>query len=153
VIGRIKDPEIMDGTFVRPKDFQITNYLRNSFGIFKGQDDFEVVLELDRWGADILRGRRWHGSQQVTELPGGEIRMSFRLDSLEEIEPWVLSWGAHATVIRPKALADRVSAAADAVRKKYAKPAKPRNGQDQRELGLKANAARRPLTTNVVPPA
>jgi predicted DNA-binding transcriptional regulator YafY len=30
VIGRIQDPEILDGTFVRPKDFRITDYLRSS---------------------------------------------------------------------------------------------------------------------------
>jgi hypothetical protein len=31
-----------------------------------------------------------------------------RLNSIEEIERWVLAWGVHATVVRPKALADRV---------------------------------------------
>jgi predicted DNA-binding transcriptional regulator YafY len=31
-----------------------------------------------------------------------------RLDSLEEIERWVLSMGAHATVVRPERLRERL---------------------------------------------
>jgi hypothetical protein len=30
------------------------------------------------------------------------------LNSLEEMEPWALSWGTHAAVVRPKALAERI---------------------------------------------
>lgn len=104
VLSRIQSPEIQPGTFKRPKDFRIQEYLKGSFGIFKSDDDFEVVIDLDLWASDVMRRRRWHASQQVTDLPGGEIRVAFRLDNLEEIEPWVLSWGAHATVVCPKAL-------------------------------------------------
>ena len=66
-----------------------------------------------------MRGRRWHPSQQITELPGGGMRVSFHLDKLEEIEQWVLSWGAHATVVRPQALADRLLATSQFVVSKY----------------------------------
>ena len=137
VLARMTDPEILAGQFERPKAFNIHDYLKGSFGIFRGNADFEVVIDLDRWAADIMRGRRWHASQQVTELPGGEMRISFHLDNLEEIEPWVLSWGAHATVVRPKALADRVLVAATGMQQRYAKAAKPREEQGQSELGLR----------------
>jgi hypothetical protein len=70
----------------------------------------------------MMRGRRWHDSQRVDELPRGEMRITFRLDNLEEIEPWVLSWGAHATVLKPKALADRVLATARAMQERYQSP-------------------------------
>jgi predicted DNA-binding transcriptional regulator YafY len=138
VLSRLRSPEILPGTFKRPADFDIQKYLSGSFGIFKGKDDFEVVLELDAWAADVLRGRRWHPSQQIVELADGAMRVTFLLDNLEEIEPWVLSWGGHATVIRPKRLQDRVAAAAAAVVARYADPAPPRSLPDaQRELRLR----------------
>ncbi len=115
VLSRMRELEILPGSFERPADFKIGDFLKGSFGIFKGQDDFQVVIDLDRWAADVMRGRRWHESQQVTELPGGEMRIEFHLDNLEEIESWVLSWGAHATIIRPRVLLERVHATAKAV--------------------------------------
>jgi hypothetical protein len=77
----------------QPEDFRIEDYLKGSLGIFRAQGAYEVVIDLDRWGADLVRGRRWHQSQVLTELPGGELRVAFHLSSLEEIEPCVLSWG------------------------------------------------------------
>jgi proteasome accessory factor B len=127
VVSRMKRPELLPGVFERPAHFRIQEYLERSFGIFKGTGDFEVVIDLDRWGADVMRGRRWHSSQRVTELPGGEIRISFHLDNLEEIESWVLGWGAHATVVRPRLLADRVLAVAQAIESRYLASPQPGN--------------------------
>jgi predicted DNA-binding transcriptional regulator YafY len=137
VLARIKDPEILPGTFEHPKDFKVQDYLKGSFGIFKGGDDLEVVIDLDLWASDVMRGRRWHASQQVTELPGGEIRVAFRLDNLEEIEPWVLSWGSHATVVRPRALVDRVLNAATELQARYGTTPKPSGTDRQTNLRLK----------------
>ena len=121
-LSRMRALEIAEGTFERPADFRFEEHFKGSFGIFKGAEDFEVVIALDRWAADMMRGRRWHDSQRVDELPRGEMRITFRLDNLEEIEPWVLSWGAHATVLKPKALADRVLATARAMQEQYQSP-------------------------------
>ena len=73
-----------------------------------GEGDYAVVIEFDPWATDQLRGRQWHPSQQTTELPGGASRFHLRLSALEEVERQVLSWGTHATVIRPQLLANRL---------------------------------------------
>lgn len=136
VLGRMLRPEVLDGVFKRPADFRIEDYLKGSFGIFRGHGDYEVVIDLDRWGADLVRGRRWHASQVATELPGGEMRILLHLDNLEEIEPWVLSWGTHATVVRPKGLADRIRAVAKELGERYGKPPKADRQARQRPLEL-----------------
>lgn len=138
VLSRLTHAEILPGGFTRPADFKIEEYLSGSFGIFKGKDDYEVLIELDRWASDILRGRRWHPSQKVDELSDGQMRVFFHLDNLEEIEQWVLSWGAHATVLRPKALATRVAAAATAIVERYAGTERPTASSRQKELRLKS---------------
>jgi len=42
-----------------------------------------------------------------------------RLNSLEEVEGWVLGFGEHATVIEPKELRERIRSAAKAICAKY----------------------------------
>jgi len=138
VLSRMADPEILPGEFKRPADFKISDFLKGSFGIFRGEGDYEVVVALDPWGADVLRSRRWHPSQRLCELPDGRMRVSFRLDNLEEIEQWVLAWGVHATVIRPKALADRVLAAAQGLVERYTRSTGAGPNPAQKELGLRA---------------
>ena len=91
-----------------PRKFDPNEYLRGSLGVFKGGDDYEVVIDFDRWAGDLIRGRRWHSSQEINEFPGGQIRLRMRLNSIEEAERWVLSWAEHATVVRPNALKQRL---------------------------------------------
>lgn len=74
----------------------------------KGDKEHEVEIEFDLWGTDLVRGRQWHSSQELTDLPNGGSRLKMRLSSLEEIERWVLGWGSHAKVIGPAALRERV---------------------------------------------
>ncbi|MEI8040993.1 MAG: WYL domain-containing protein [Verrucomicrobiota bacterium] len=111
-LSRLRAPEIAPKHFTIAKKFDLNEYLRGSFNVFKGGDDYEVVVEFDSWAADLMRGRKWHSSQELTELPGRQLRLRMRLNSLEEAERWVLSWGTHATVIRPQALAVRICEAA-----------------------------------------
>jgi proteasome accessory factor B len=107
-LPRIHHLEVTDERFIMPHDFDSAEYMRTSFGAFKGEEEFEVVIEFDRWAADLIRGRQWHASQEITELPRGMIRFRMRIDSIEEALKWVLGWGIHATVVRPAALCNRV---------------------------------------------
>ena len=90
-----------------------------SFGVMAGKGDYEVVIEMDAWLTDTLRGRRWHPKQVWTELPGGGSQLRLRLSCLEEIEQYVLSWGAHASVVGPRELVERVARTAREVVKRY----------------------------------
>ena len=58
--------------------------------------------------ADYIREKRWHDSQVLKELKGGELELKMKLSSLGEVERWVLSWGGNAKVVRPKELARSV---------------------------------------------
>ncbi len=118
-LTRLRAPEITQERFAISKKFDLNEYLRGSFHIFKGGDDYEVVIDFDAGAADLVRGRRWHSSQELTELPGRQIRLRLRLNSIEEAERWVLSWGMHATVVRPHALASRICKTAAGLQERY----------------------------------
>ncbi len=119
VLARLSKAKFTGRRFTVSKKFDLNEYLQGSLGLFKGQDDFEVVVELDAFAADDVRGRRLHSSQELTEMPGGMLRLRLRLDSLEEAERWVLGMGGHATVVRPEALRTRLAAVARELTRKY----------------------------------
>lgn len=118
-LARMSRVQLLPERFKRSIDFKIENYLSGSFGIFKSDKDFEAVIHFDKWAAQLIRERRWHPTQELTELPKGCIRLRLRLDNLEELKRWVLSWGTHATVERPKALCDAIRATAVALAETY----------------------------------
>ena len=108
VLNRMREAVVTDESFTVPRDFDARKHLAKSLGVMSGKGDYQVVIEMDAWLTDILRGRRWHPSQEVTELPGGGSQLRMRLSGLEEIEQYVLSWGTHATVVQPTELRQRV---------------------------------------------
>jgi proteasome accessory factor B len=119
VLGRIRAAQMTDERFERPVDFDAKKFFEHSLGVMTGTGDYEVVIEMDAWLTDSLRGRRWHPSQVWTELPGGGAHLQLRLSCLEEIEQWVLSWGTRATVVRPQALATRIARIAAELAARY----------------------------------
>jgi proteasome accessory factor B len=119
-LTRLARPQLTAEVFERPKDFDPDTYLRGSLAVMKGDKEEDVVIEFDAWATDLVRGRQWHSSQELTKRPAGGSRMRLRLNSLEEIERWVLSWGTHARVLAPAALRARVKRSAAAVAGLYA---------------------------------
>lgn len=85
VLGRMREAVMGEERFERPKDFDARKHLESSIGVMAGKGDFQVVVQMDAWLTDILRGRRWHPSQVVEELPGGGSQLRLRLGALEEI--------------------------------------------------------------------
>ena len=119
LLSRLTAPELLEERFTLEKPFDLNEYLRGSFGVFKGAEDHEVVIDFDAWAADLVRGRRWHHSQELIELPRRGLRLKLRLNSLEEAERWVLSWGVHATAVQPQRLVARIRAIAGQVAARY----------------------------------
>jgi predicted DNA-binding transcriptional regulator YafY len=69
---------------------------------------YEIRLRFDAFAAHLVRERTWHMSQSIQELGGGELELSIRVNAIEEILPWVLSWGSHCVILEPTILRLRV---------------------------------------------
>lgn len=93
-LTRLRAAEIIQESFTLSTKFNLNDHLRGSFNVFKGSQDYEVVIDFDAWAADLIRGRTWHSSQQFTKLPGRQVRLSMRLNSIEEAEQWAFLVGA-----------------------------------------------------------
>jgi proteasome accessory factor B len=119
VLGRIEKVLEVGKGFEKPEDFSITDRLMGSFGVFSGEGDYTVKIEFDAFAAQLVRERQWHSSQTLRERESGRLELGMRLDSLEEIERWVLSWGSHARVIGPPALRQSVKEALNEMQNAY----------------------------------
>jgi proteasome accessory factor B len=107
--------------FRRPADFSITQHLGDSFGIFRGPGGrHRVRLHFDAFAARLVSEREWHPSQKLKRLPAGELELTLTLGSLEEIERWILSWGAHATALAPPELVTHLHEVAASLARRYA---------------------------------
>ncbi len=119
VPARILSVRLTGRRFVRPQKFSLERRLRDSFGVHSGEGLFEVVIRFNERVADYIREKKWHESQQLTELAGGGVELRLSLSGLEEIQRWILGWGGDAIVVQPRQLAESVQAAARQIAKNY----------------------------------
>lgn len=124
VLTRLRELEVTETPFEKPRAFSAKNYLRKSFGIFSGDEVREIVVVFDAFAAQLIRERRWHTSQKIRELPDGGLELSLQLGSLPEVERWILSWGEHARVVAPHELVDSITRIVHSLHKCYQKPSK-----------------------------
>ena len=115
VPSRILEVKPTGKAFARPQKFSVERRLRDSFGVVTSPGHFGVVIRFDELVADYVREKRWHPSQQLTELEDGSVELRLKLSSLVEIQRWILSWGGHAIALAPNELAESVKAAAEMI--------------------------------------
>ncbi len=105
------------GRFELPDDFSLEDYVQGQFGLWRAEGPLtSVVIDFDARVAAALTRRRFHPSQRLEPLADGTLRMHLALGDLREVAPWVLGFGALATVREPPSLRDAVRGAlADAI--------------------------------------
>jgi len=112
VPSRVQSVKPTGRSFPAPRKFSLEQRLRGSFGVHSGEGEFEVILRFNSRVADLIREKKWHESQELRPLKGGDVELRLKLSSLVEIERWVLSWGGDVVVQKPQALAEAVKQAA-----------------------------------------
>lgn len=122
-LPRISKAVVGRTTFVRPPEFSVTKYFAKAFSVFGGTGDYHIVLHFTGAAADRVRERDWHESEKQRELPDRGLELTLKLGALEEIERWVLSWGAAVRVVEPPELRARMAATVAALAREYGTPA------------------------------
>ena len=123
-VDRIKSVRTTGERFTVPKDFEWEAYTRDSFRLFRGGDPVEVTIDFSPAIAPVIRERRVHESQTISELPGGGVRLTMRVAGLFEVSQWVLGFGAQAKVAGPPELIGQVTDEIARMAKAYASKAK-----------------------------
>lgn len=116
-IDRIRAIEPTSERFVIPATFRWEDWARDSFRIFQDGEPARVVIHFSAAIAPLIRERVWHPSQQLIELPGGDVGIAMRVSGLFEVTQWILGFGADAKPVSPPELVTAVTAE---VKKMYA---------------------------------
>ena len=101
-IGRIEKLSVKDDTFRRTRELP-DNLFGQSMGVFWGEPE-RIELEFDARLAAYVRGRIWHESQAVRELPDGGLAMVLHVSNDWALRSWLLGFGAGVRVIAPASL-------------------------------------------------
>jgi proteasome accessory factor B len=118
-VSRIGSVAVTSRKFEKPADFSPEKHYAKSFGAFVGTGDHKVVVRFSATVAGLVKERVWHESSESRDLTGGRLECTMQLDSLDEVQRWILGWGPNAEVVSPKELVESVRQAAEAVRKLY----------------------------------
>jgi proteasome accessory factor B len=121
-LARMRSLAVSERRFERPADFSPEKFFGKAFGAFVGTGDYRVTIRFRAAVADQIRERFWHESQEIRELPNGDIEFTVQLGGLDEILRWILGWAGDAEVIIPKELRELVRARADATLSRYSAP-------------------------------
>lgn len=105
-VERIERLSVGETTFRRTRELP-ADLFGGSMGVFWGPPE-RIELEFGAAVAPYVRGRLWHASQQIEDLPGGGLRMTLDVSNDWALRSWVLGFGANVRVVRPTALADAV---------------------------------------------
>lgn len=104
-ILKITKSELLDETFKKPSRFKLERYLGNSWDPVKlSTRTVPVKIRFQSSAAQIVSHISWDPSQEIRTLKGGAIEFRARVDNLEQMTDWLLSFGTQAEVISPPAL-------------------------------------------------
>lgn len=113
-VGRIERLNISEETFRRTHELP-DNLFSQSMGVFWGEPE-KIEVEFDASVAPYVRGRVWHESQDLRELPDGRLHVTLNVSNDWALRSWLLGFGAGAHVMSPphlqRALLDEFTRAA-----------------------------------------
>ncbi|MDD5199441.1 MAG: WYL domain-containing protein [Terrimicrobiaceae bacterium] len=118
-LSRLQDVPSPGAAFSKPRDFSVTDMFSGSFSAFQSGKVERVVLRLDAFAARLALERKWHPSQELHATRDGGAELRLEVSVAPDLENWILSWGAHAEVLKPKGLREKIAASAKAMAKKY----------------------------------
>ena len=104
----IKEVRMLGRCFVDGPRWDAQEYLGCAWGTQPEGVLYHVVLRFCPEAAATVSSVQWHRTQKTTHHADGSVTMEFRVDGLNEITWWILSYGDRVQVLAPAALRERV---------------------------------------------
>jgi predicted DNA-binding transcriptional regulator YafY len=118
-LTRVQNPRKLQANFERPEDFSVAKMLSGSFAAFEAGSTERVRIRFDSFAARLVSERSWHPSQKIRPVERAGVELIMQVGIAPDLESWILGWGAHAEVIEPPALRERVAKATRAMAGRY----------------------------------
>ncbi|QEK11016.1 transcriptional regulator [Crassaminicella thermophila] len=105
---RVNKYSVLEEKFEMDKPFDLEEYMKNCFGIFKDQA-IQVKLKIHYPMSQIVKEKIWVENQKIIENEEDKsIIFEAMMEGLEEIKSWILSMGGSVEVIEPKMLIEEI---------------------------------------------
>ncbi len=119
VLDRMKMVRLTEETFQVPEDFDLEQFLKDSFRVMRGDRLHRVRIRISPTWSRWVKEKIWHQSQEIEELEEGGIVISFTVSDLGEIKRWSLSLGREAEVLEPAELREALCRELESMREVY----------------------------------
>ena len=119
LVENILSVTTMSQKFIRSMDYDSIDFFRHSFNYWRGDKDFDVTLEFDTGSAAVIACEIWSENQELDRRGDGSVVLTMRVNALEQVGDWVMSWDRHVRVIEPRELKDYVVKKANMIIEKY----------------------------------
>jgi len=106
---------VENSTYSVPAGFSMQEAYGNAWGVWTeaGAGQLEqVVIRVDAGMAAKFRTTRYHDSQQLVSNADGSTEILFNVTGVEEMVPWLITWGKTIEVLQPDWLRGAVAATA-----------------------------------------
>lgn len=121
-LDRVEKARPVPGSFTPLASFDLDAYLEGTWGIWRGDEQVEVELDVDPALAPFLERARHHEGEEIERRADGGWTYRVRLSSIEEIARWVVGFGGRMRVAAPEALARRVVELAEGALREQGRP-------------------------------
>ncbi len=107
-LNQIKELNILDKCFIEDEKFDVHEYLGRAWSTTPEGRLYNVKLKFLPEVAHSVSEVQWHSTQTVTFEDDGSAIVEFRVDGLNEITWWILSYGDQVQVLAPKILRQKI---------------------------------------------
>jgi proteasome accessory factor B len=118
-LNRFTRLELTEQAYEPPKGFSLDGHVGYAWRMIRGDKRHRVEVTFDADFAETVADTHWHPTQEIEWNADGSITFRCQVDGLEEIVWWVLGYGPHCVVNKPKELAERVRALAAGMVERY----------------------------------
>lgn len=100
ILSNIKEIKILDEYFEKDKNFDLTKYSENSFGIYQ-EEPLKVVLEFDKSVAEDVKNFHFHPTQKINDNKDGSVKVEFSAAGSLSICWHLFKWGNTVKILKP----------------------------------------------------
>jgi predicted DNA-binding transcriptional regulator YafY len=107
-LNQIKQLNPLDKYFVEDEKFDLREYFGYAWSLLREGRLYNVELRFSPKVAEDVAEIQWHETQTVSFDKDSSVTLRFRVDGLNEITWWILSYGDQVEVLSPQILKQRI---------------------------------------------
>lgn len=106
-LDRIKEIKLSDRSGSPPEDFNLSEWMSQSFGMWMGETE-QIKLRILPHAAEKGRNWRFHPKQTLTDCDDGSLLVEFEASGLYELAVHLCSWAGEVKILAPQALKEEL---------------------------------------------